>query len=372
MITCSVCKKPINGEYIRYKELKLNICKKCADKLKYCKICKKPLLNETPKNGICNDCLSNLKQCASCGNLIVGRYIPLNGKYYCENCGIRCASCGKKIKRAYQREGDSKFYCKSCIEKFSEIQCDTCKKPISRYYEKDGKKYCSSCYKKLHGETCSLCGKKLLQYVEIDGKAYCKKCSQTKHCVSCHLPIGEDGIRIDDHMYSCKSCYDNALLKHDDLVDISNKVIRLLEKHFYMNIPKIDHLILTDLKGLRRQKKWTSRNTKGIFINKNGERSIYILRGISKNYAIGTITHELAHFWQNNNGIRSDDIKFIEGFAEWVSYKVYTKLKLFKQIEAMESNKYDEYTIGLGKFRELESQVGVKGVFNYVKTHKHI
>lgn len=340
--------------------------------------------------------------CHRCGKKITGKYYTFNSKHYCKECGVRCDVCGKKISKVYSENKievlciscyknkyakrcsncnkpldkyvviEGKNYCKDCYEKLFSIRCESCGKTISKYYEVSGKTYCKNCYKENFGKVCFGCGKKLLQYHEIDGHIYCGRCSNKEICVSCYLPIGQTGIKIDQNIYSCKNCYDNAVLTSKELKSIYNKIVGVLYKEYGLKLGDLDELKVTDINGIRRIKRWASKNIKGVYGSVNGKRIIYILRGLAREVVITVLTHEMAHFWQDKNGIRSDDEKFMEGFAEWLSFKIQQKLKLYKQMERAERNRYRTYSSGLKLFKNLENEIGEKGVFEYVKKYRNI
>ncbi len=340
--------------------------------------------------------------CSTCGKSISGNFFQYKNKYYCENCGIRCSKCNKKINQIYSNK-DNKPYCKSCFSKLFGIicnncgkelikyvihkeknyclncyqnlfgkKCDNCGKNLTKYYEKNGKSYCNICYKDLFGIECSICGKKFLTYINLDGKAYCKRCINKQKCISCSKPVGEKGIHIGDQLYSCKECYSTAMLDNSDLYHLYLEIIKSIQTILNQNIPLIDIIELVTLKELRMIRKWASRNTKGYYSNVNGKKAIYLLKGLSKNIAMGTIVHELAHYYQDLEGIKCKNEKVHEGFAEWLSYKVLSLYNMDKQIKQMINNSYKIYSSGLNMFIKIEKKDGIKGVLNYMKKHSYI
>ncbi len=365
---CYICGKTIRGNGLHFDGLDIDICSKCSSKIKYCKICERPL--KEPDHDICEECIKRLKYCKVCNKPITGLYYELKGNYYCESCGIRCDNCGKKIKRFFNN--GEKIYCNDCYTKLFGTKCYKCGKNLNRYFKVNNKPYCVDCYKEHYGKVCAGCGKKLTSYFTIGDKVYCKKCADKQKCISCGLPIGENSIEISENMHSCKSCYSDAILTYESLKKLYEETVNVIKKLFNITIPNIDELILSDIKGIRAKRKWASRNTKGFFLRIGNKNSIYVMKGLSKPTAISVLAHEIAHFWQYENNIVSDKKDFIEGFAEWISFKVLEHYNLSKQIESAEKNKYRDYSRGLLLFKKLEKEIGMVGIFSYVKKHKQI
>jgi len=95
---------------------------------------------------------------------------------------------------------------------------------------------------------------------------------------------------------------------------------------------------------------------------------IYVLRGNSPDSAFETLAHEYAHVWQAKNCPRKQDLKFKEGFAEWVSYRAMVHKKMYSRAEDKLKEKDPIYGDGLRKMIELERKLGRRELINYVKT----
>ncbi len=337
--------------------------------------------------------------CYRCGNKISGNYTKFNNKNYCQKCGVRCARCDKKITEIYSKE-DKIPYCKECfaviynlkcescgmvLEEYVIFQgkkychkcyldlfgkCENCGKELSRYYEKDGKKYCKDCFRKIHGIKCSLCGKRLLQSIISEGKHYCRTCFNSQKCISCRQPVGNDGIDLGENQYSCQECYKNSVLNDKDLYAVYKFVRDKINNILNFNIPEIEQIKLVNLKELRKVKRWASRNIKGSYhTNYKGKKTMFILKGLSKDIALGTIAHELAHYYQDLNHFNSNKQMVYEGFAEWVGYKVLKSLNMEKQIKHIENNTYKSYSDGLKMYVNMEKKKGIEGVMDYFRKH---
>ena len=181
-LRCSICGQEIHGSYIRYEDGSV-FCNECAAKYPHCAMCGKPSLNTTTIDGkpICRDCLAKLDRCSFCGRALTGdflRFPELNLKL-CDRCAKtvpRCDLCGKPDKNLIE-VGD-RHICKSCYEK-SDF-CYICGNPIQGEYlwfDTDStKKYCRQCVDEY--PRCSSCGAPVGRHsVKLDdGRVLCRDC----------------------------------------------------------------------------------------------------------------------------------------------------------------------------------------------------
>ena len=71
--------------------------------------------------------------------------------------------------------------------------------------------------------------------------------------------------------------------------------------------------------------------------------------------------HELAHAWQSFHAPSTQSLQIVEGFAEWVAYRVL--LALGQQRDAARLTRRDDlYGKGLQYFIALEQRSGQQGV----------
>jgi hypothetical protein len=104
----------------------------------------------------------------------------------------------------------------------------------------------------------------------------------------------------------------------------------------------------------------------GFFVQKHGQRTIYVDRGLPRATLIGTLAHEFAHAWQADYAPHKQDTLLSEGFAEWVAYKVLVALKHTREA-ARATRREDEYGRGLRYFITLEQQAGRARVLSEAK-----
>lgn len=99
----------------------------------------------------------------------------------------------------------------------------------------------------------------------------------------------------------------------------------------------------------------------GFFQRINEDRTIYIERLLPQSLFQAVAAHELAHAWQSFYAPSTQSLQLVEGFAEWVAYRVL--LALGQQREAARLTRRDDlYGKGLQYFITLEHQSGQGGV----------
>ena len=93
---------------------------------------------------------------------------------------------------------------------------------------------------------------------------------------------------------------------------------------------------------------------------------IYILKGLYPQDAMSTLCHEMAHIWHYRNANTDGFSKRkMEGFAEWVCYKVNKGLGRDWQMAGLIRKNSEDYRGGLQDYLKIESESGVEGVLRY-------
>jgi hypothetical protein len=101
--------------------------------------------------------------------------------------------------------------------------------------------------------------------------------------------------------------------------------------------------------------------TMGIYARRGMKRGIYVQTGLPRRLFLQVASHEYAHAWQGENCPLLTDIRFQEGFAEWVAYRVLSHYGYQDQMIQMR-NGNNIYSQGLQWILDLETKVGSKGV----------
>ena len=103
-------------------------------------------------------------------------------------------------------------------------------------------------------------------------------------------------------------------------------------------------------------------NTWGYYQKTEHGETIYILNGIPSDQSLITLAHELTHYWQKKVCPPSQSLELVEGFAEWVAYKLASSQNLERAKLGMRRNTIEPYYTGLREMLHIEEKLGVKGV----------
>jgi len=200
-----------------------------------------------------------------------------------------------------------------------------------------------------------------------DNIAYCHRCFRSTPCWCCHLPCGPLHRRLTDERIVCQHCYRTALLSPRHLAPLYEGTVRFLRKKLRMRLESRPRLKVTDQRFLLRHFE-VGDHAFGLYTDQDLEETIYIITGIAADRAWITLAHELTHFWQRRNGPKLQASVLLEGFAEWVAYKLAEHYQLHRAMLAMRRNAAEPYHTGLHTLLSLEQEIGTQGVIRYACT----
>lgn len=195
-------------------------------------------------------------------------------------------------------------------------------------------------------------------------------------CEICAQPVFKGRYRnVDNEDLYCAGDWvvcDNCLPK----AMLGDGMLRGCLKEAIVGMHRVLKLKIKQLRGVRymtRKELWAIRRRKTIIeglpnsynlgmANANGV--IVLRRGIPQNAALVTMVHELAHIWQFENwpcfGLME---KWqVEGFAEWVAYKVALDLFRMQETGQMLCNPDPIYGGGLRRVLEIQAAKGIDAV----------
>lgn len=227
------------------------------------------------------------------------------------------------------------------------------------------------------------------------------QCLKTNLCLECRQkPLGIEG----------KEALIRTLASGNDHTDLAERIFRFKKEvpepeirlHLTMRwaeiIPKlfktklemtINNLADVHIDGDR----FANTNVVGLYAL--GKNQIYITDQLTEAFCVQILAHELAHNWQFTGNIHpsilSEDLPangliVIEGFAEWVSYKICDLLGLQEQMKGIDLLKIDggryigpdgsvaqvslnEYSLGFQFIHWIETTVtGAFGLIELMKT----
>jgi len=100
------------------------------------------------------------------------------------------------------------------------------------------------------------------------------------------------------------------------------------------------------------------------------EKIIRVIENLKRKDAIEVIGHEYAHNYEDENGVFTPEKLIIEGFAQWVAFKIMFFYGLIENMKAIKLREYDEYGAGFNLLYWLEQKVGFYEVIEFVKSGK--
>lgn len=340
-------------------------------------------------------------RCSSCGKVIQSKYYDFPGKKYCIYCYEhvlpRCSVCRRPIPNNYFTQG-SKTYCPSCYNHEKSLpRCSVCRQLIrTKYYNLENKYYCLTCYKRSKHlnydddrPVCVCCHKRTDKYsVFPDGGPVCKKCLNDKRnprCEVCQVPINYQSARPIPYygVYVCLRHRNSVVVDQDSaqtlMQAVRGNIISTLGTEMIIRQP-------VELKLVNRQDLYKAYGSGGNtklagFCHTEGRgtamtHTIYILGGLNRSTTFTVMAHELAHAWHDENnsdvlyleGRGNGRNRFMEGFAEWVSYKTTEAFGDKRELQGLLTKQNDNYSKGLRDFLQYEKQHGKDATLEAART----
>ncbi len=339
---CSLCGKPITGQYIKFDDGS-KFCLSCSEKYPHCFICGKPDASTVliDNKRICRKCLAGLDICGGCNRPIIGNYtyFPELKLKLCEKCARtlpRCNLCGRPGKNLI-KVGDE-YFCRACLNRTP---------------------FCHICGEPIKGE-----------YLWFDGdetRKYCRNCVyKYQKCADCGAPVGENSTRLADNRVLCHDCYKSAYFDPQQVSTIKKKVLAAMESILGM---KIKHKIRYSLQGrdfINKKSEGISGDLNGLFYCRNDTFEIYVLYGLRQKDLFQVIPHEAAHAWAVEN-LRADlTLEESEGFAQWTAYHILNRFG-YGDFSKTLTEGNSVYAKGLRMMLEIEKNGGFQAVFNHLK-----
>jgi hypothetical protein len=308
-------------------------------------------------------------RCAICGEPISGRYLMEDGQAYHESCyaehrAPHCVVCGKPI-LGPRIEFEGKSYHESCYRETKQPRCAACGKPIEgTYMVVDGKSYHPSCRRGL-ALHCAVCGEPLEgSYLEDGwGNAFHARHGRDLLCPFCGRVMAEGTtggafVSTANGMKICALCSARAVSRREDVQAILERSRLRLGGIFPVPAGSFQW-DLVDRNGLlRRLPPGSSLGSElGVTrseIRRSGDRvtrriQVFLLSGIPDWLLEGVAAHELAHVWQQREGLDHLPPDQAEGSAEYACYLLLKEGATQEgriKIEAMEKSRDGVYGAG--------------------------
>ncbi len=337
---CHVCGKAIFGAYVQYNN-GLIACSFCEQMRSHCARCNLPAL-QLDEHKLCASCQKTALRCQVCRAPITGSYIQYStGLIACESChrnGRHCTHCKRPLRPQEQGE-----FCEACQKTLP--RCGICQRPITGQFFRFGD----------------------------SPQPYCPTCSKERpQCDVCGVPVGADGQRLSGGQHRCGECRKTLVLDDREVQALYLLVIQRTKLVLEGEVKQTPAVVVADpaeLSAIRSRHladadpDAKTQHLVGFFEQRNGQRTIYLERGLPRATLIGTLAHEFAHAWQADYAPHAQELLLREGFAEWVAYRVLVTLGHTREA-ARATRREDEYGRGLRYFITLEQQSGRQRVLS--------
>ena len=293
-----------------------------------------------------------------------------------------CHLCGERLRGNYLVYDNGLVVCERCNTTVA--HCSQCNLPSRQLTKARGVLICPACRKK--AAICPCCHEPILgrYYIIGDSPAqYCESCYTTRpHCDICRAPLDDQGKVFagrDGEVYRCTTCLRSAVSTGVEAERLYRETHALLKQELQLDIPVLPKLNIVEratlvdlnaqagmLEGSDTPVGPEHQHLLGFFQRIDEDRTIYIERLLPQTLFQAVAAHELAHAWQSFHAPSTQSLKIVEGFAEWVAYRVL--LTQGHQRDAARLTRRDDlYGEGLQYFIALERQNGRQGVLQRAK-----
>ena len=286
-----------------------------------------------------------------------------------------CHICGQRLLGTFFTYDTGLVVCSRCNATVP--RCNLCGIPSRQLIPVRGEQVCHACYQKL--PVCACCGIPILKEYAFVGDSparYCQSCLTTRpRCDICRVPLSDEGKTLhtqDGDIYRCATCYSTAVTTAAEAQRLYQETCALLKRELKLDIAVLPELHIvgrTTLAALNQQSYMLGnaetplehQHLLGFFQRSGENQAIFIEQVLPRTLFQAIAAHELAHAWQSIYAPSKQPLKIVEGFAEWVSYRIL--LALGQQREAAHlTRRSDLYGDGLQYFIALEREHGHDGV----------
>lgn len=229
---------------------------------------------------------------------------------------------------------------------------------------------------------CNLCGQPLDEDYTIvrrttahGGLVVCAECAATAPvCALCGVPLQRQPIRLSDGRPVCAVCFQTAVDDPITARTIYEQVIHVVSQQLCLCVhrrPGFSLCSMADMTALQqhlpRELAGASGHLLGAYLKMGRRREIVIESGLPRMMMVKVIAHEYAHAWQGENCPFVRDPQLIEGFCEWVAYKV---LGAFGAVDVQTHQRHRRgfYGDSLRRLLAIESEGGAAAVLSALRT----
>ena len=282
-----------------------------------------------------------------------------------------CHLCGQPLVGSFYTYSNNLVVCASCNATVP--SCALCQVPSRKLTTIRSLQVCPDCRQKL--PVCASCGIPIVKEYSIVGDSplpYCHVCMEKNpRCDICRVPLNDRGFSVRGERsitYRCATCFNTAVKSPVEAQQLYRETRERLARELGLSIPALPDVRIVERSTLMTLNAHNGAGTAmpsgaeqqhllGFFLLKDDQRTIFIEQLLPRPLFQAVAAHELAHAWQSYYAPSTQPLNIVEGFAEWVAYRLL--LALGQQRDAAHMTRRDDlYGQGLQYFIALERQHG--------------
>jgi len=295
---------------------------------------------------------------------------PSGGPY--PDTGPLCAACGEPITGEVVTARSADYHPEHFV-------CALCRNPLTgQFVVHEGSNYHESCYTKRVAPRCGLCGHVISDRYIVDywGTPYhASHEGSDPQCAYCSRFLSPKGTRggsaYDDGRVVCGLCRRTAVHTEREAASLMSRAASTLSRYGIDVEPSPIRLHLVDLDALKRESGAGGHSLQGLTktqrtslagIGIENTTDIYILRGMPREDALGTLAHELMHVWLAGHEGAHKSSAHVEGSCNFAAYLVLAEEDTPQSrfiIKAMMESEDRVYGKGFRRVKRFAEEKGI-------------
>ncbi len=208
------------------------------------------------------------------------------------------------------------------------------------------------------------------------GLILCETCAAASIlCTSCGQPLGPQHAKLSDSRPICSQCKTEAVDLPLEALLLYERVMDIVVNQLGLRVHLRPALLLCSRSDMQRLQHTIDRPIGpgapqgpllGAYVKLRRRRQIAVETGLPRWLMIKVVAHEYAHAWQGENCPFQRDNQLMEGFCEWVAYKVLMALDCLEAAQKLRtaSGFYGDAT---RRVLAIEAEITVQGLLEQLR-----
>lgn len=225
---------------------------------------------------------------------------------------------------------------------------------------------------------CNNCGRPLDQNDEPPRKrpgryVLCRECAASGLCSLCRAPLGLGVHRLGDGRPICAACAATGVSNPVEARALYEQVVAVVESHLGLIVRIRPGFGLRTAAGMQKLlalveiPEGVRGHMLGVYVKLGRRREILVEEGLPRWMLIKIIAHEYGHAWQGENCPFLRDALLMEGFCEWVAYRVLGVLGAASEQARLLTHR-GFYAEALQAVLRIENSSGTEGLLRHMRT----